>query len=517
MFFTSQKQRKWLPLPALQYGLVLLGAFAVYAATCAPTILWQDSGLFVYRILHNDLQGNLGIALSHPLYILIGMVAKLIPVGELAWRVNMISAVFGSIAVANLFLLMRLWLGRSWPALVGAVSLAVSWTFWQHAVIAEVYTLYAAQLFTELLVLLQYVRTRRVGWLCLLGFLNGLSVANHLWGLMPLACYGVYLLALLFGKRIRIQCVVLFVFLWMLGAAPYEYLVIHDAVAGGSIGETIKSALFGRSWQNSVLNCGISLKSTLENMIFFMLNFPTPNMLLVCIGAAVIFRKSPAASFAGVIVAMLTLFLLFAFRYKVVDRHAFFLPFYCLVAVLLALGADWVLGRSRTVKFSVVLLVLAILPSLVYAIIPDIARKYYPALGERRQRPYRDEYTYWLQPWKTGCDGAERFAVEVLRDIEDNAVLYAGTTDVHPLLYVQQVKGIRDTVMVVSDYDHTVNAPDFNAETLPALLEARPVYVVSIRKGYRPGFLDEGYIFTRQGLLHRVWNANGTKHAPGCL
>lgn len=504
-----QKQLKWLYLPGVQYVLVLGCCLAVYTATCAPTILWQDSGLFVYRILHNDLQGNLGIALSHPLYILIGIVVKFIQVGELAWRVNMISTVFGAVAVANLFLLMRLWIGRALPAALGALSLAVSWTFWQHAVIAEVYTLYAAQLFTELLVLLQYERTRRVGWLYLLGFLNGLAVANHLFGIMPLACYGIYLLALLFGKRIRIPCVGLFIFLWTLGAAPYEYLVIHDVVVGGSIGETIQSALFGKMWAGSVLNLDLSAKIALENIIFFGLNFPTPNLLLVFIGAAVICRKSPGTSFASVIVAMAALFLLFAFRYKVVDRHAFFLPFYCMVAVVIALGADWIIVRSRTAKVSVLLLVLAILPVLVYAVTPEIARKYYPSLGERRQRPYRDEYTYWLQPWKTGYTGAERFAVEALRNVEDNAVVYAGTTDVHTLLYVQQVKGVRDTVMVVSAYDNSVHPLDFNADTLPTLLEQHPVYVVSTRRGYRPGFLDEGYVFKRQGLLYRVLKSNG--------
>ncbi len=55
------------------YIAVLLTAAGLYMATCAPGPLWQDSGMLQYRIWHNDIQGNLGLALSHPLYHIIGI------------------------------------------------------------------------------------------------------------------------------------------------------------------------------------------------------------------------------------------------------------------------------------------------------------------------------------------------------------------------------------------------------------------------------------------------------------
>ncbi|MHC4572306.1 MAG: protein O-mannosyl-transferase family, partial [Planctomycetota bacterium] len=99
------------------YLAVLMGAAALYVLTCAPSVLWQDSGVYVYRIWHNDIQGDLGLALSHPLYIMVGIAVKHIPLGELAWRINLISALFGAVAIANLFLLLRLWLGKNLPAI----------------------------------------------------------------------------------------------------------------------------------------------------------------------------------------------------------------------------------------------------------------------------------------------------------------------------------------------------------------------------------------------------------------
>lgn len=491
-----------------QYLLVLFCAFVLYAATCAPTVLWQDSGLFVYRIWHNDLQGKLGIALAHPVYIMLGVVAKLIPVGELAWRINMLSAIFGAIAVANLFLLLRLWLDKVWPAVISAVTLAVSWTFWQNAVIAEAYTLYAAQLFTELLVLLQYIQTKRTGYLCLLGLLNGLAIANHLWGVFPLACYGVYILSLLLKRRIGLKVLIVFVALWIVGAAPYEYLIVKNVIATGDIKGTIESALFGNIWQGAVLNTNLSARVFLENMVFIALNFPTPNFVLLLIGAAVLYKKAPSRAFANIILAAAVLYFVFAFRYTVPDRHVFFLPFYCLAALFIGLGAEWLLARCGSVRIAVLVTLMALLPVASYFVTPQIARKYYKGLAERRQRPYRDEYTYWLVPWKTGYNGAERFATEALQSVEQGAVVYAYTTDVHPMLYMQQVKGLRPDVKIVSDYDHSAGAPVLDKASTPSILAEGPLYVTSVTRGYCPFFLSEQYQFVKHGLLYRVVEPN---------
>jgi len=45
------------------YLAVLLGAMLLYGLTCAPGALWQDSGMFQYRIWQGDLRGGLGLAL----------------------------------------------------------------------------------------------------------------------------------------------------------------------------------------------------------------------------------------------------------------------------------------------------------------------------------------------------------------------------------------------------------------------------------------------------------------------
>jgi hypothetical protein len=489
---------------ALHYLIVLLAAGALYLLTCAPTILWQDSALFVYRIWHNDIQGNLGIALAHPLYVMIGILFKFVPVGQLAWRINLISAIFGALAVANLFLLLKLWLGNILPAVIGAVTLAVSWTFWQHAVIAEAYSLYAAQLFAELIVLLLYVRTKHVKYLYLLGLLNGLAIANHLWAVFGFICYAIFLVFLLAKKQVHFKHFGVIVLLWLIGAAPYEYLIIKEIVVTGNVPATLASALFGNGWQSSVLNASITGKIVFENVIFIALNFPTPNFLLLFVGLWALYKTAPSRSYANIIVAMLVLHFVFAFRYTVPDRHAFFLPFYCLAAIFVGLGADALFRRINHNVLVFAVLVFAMMPAAVYTITPEVGRKMYKPLGQRRKLPYRDNYKYFLQPWKNGERSAEKFAHEALDSVDENAIIYADTTTAHALLYAQEVEGLRHDVRIISDYDSSENAPVFNEETIEDLVQNFPVYVVSPLKRYCPAFLLNNFGFVETGTLWRV-------------
>ncbi|MBA7702116.1 hypothetical protein ES703_110873 [subsurface metagenome] len=486
------------------YLMVLAGAGTLYVLTCAPTILWQDSGLFVYRIYHHDLEGKLGLALAHPLYIMIGFVTKCIPFGDLAYKINLLSAVFGAITIANMFLLLRLWLDKNLPAIIGAVTLCVSWTFWQYAVIAEVYTLFTAQFLTELIVLLLYTKTRKMKFLYLLGLLNGLTIANHMWGVFGLACYTIFVVILLAKKRISLRCFSTIVLLWIIGALPYEYLIIKNTILSGDILGTLASAMFGARWQGAVFNTSISMKIVLENIIFIFLSFPTPNLLLFFAGLLALKQAETNRSFVNMTLALVALHLVFAFRYTVPDRYVFLLPFYCLTAFLIGLGADVIIKRHNRKMLLYTIIAFALLPIPVYCITPDVARKTYKPLGQRRQRPYRDEYTYFLQPWKTGYRGAEKFAEEALGSVEKNAIIYAYTTDVHALLYIQEVKHKRNDVKIVSNYDSSGNAPVFDRNTIGQLMRDSSVYVTSPKKGYCPEFLLDDYDFVKAGVLWRV-------------
>jgi hypothetical protein len=283
------------------------------------------------------------------------------------------------------------------------------------------------------------------------------------------------------------------------------FLIVKNVVQTGDFWGALASAAFG-SYQQDVLNTVLSARIVKENFLFVLLNFPTPNILLFFAGCFALFKLPFNRTFRNVLLGITILFFLFAFRYTVVDRYAFFIPFYCMVSVLAGVGFFLLQMRTKSRVLAYVVLLMALLPVPAYAAAPTFARKMGFEMGVKREIPYRDHYEYFLQPWRTAYRGAERFAHEALEEVDENAIICADNTTVYPLLLAQQVKGMRPDVSIVSRCYSSENAPAFNEDTVADLVVNPGVYVVSPVTGYCPRFLLDYYDFVQNDLL---WKATG--------
>ncbi len=143
--------------------LVSFAALALYARTLAPTVTLVDSGELILAAY------SLGIAHppGFPLYVVLAHLATLLPVGNVAVRVNFASAVFAALASGLMTLLVSELLAQIAVCgrrvnLMAAVSagliLACSRTLWAYATIAEVYTLNSLLILTILFFMLRWRR-----------------------------------------------------------------------------------------------------------------------------------------------------------------------------------------------------------------------------------------------------------------------------------------------------------------------------------------------------------------------
>jgi hypothetical protein len=83
---------------ALLFGAVFLAVFGLYWLTLAPGVVGGDAGE------HQLAVPLLGIphTTGYPLYVLTGkLLTVLLPVGSMAWRMNLFSAVGGALAAAT--------------------------------------------------------------------------------------------------------------------------------------------------------------------------------------------------------------------------------------------------------------------------------------------------------------------------------------------------------------------------------------------------------------------------------
>ena len=116
-----------------------LGVLALYVVTLAPSVATVFNNSLEFQVV----LPSLGIAhpTGYPLYTILGWAFSHIPLQDLAYRVNLFSALAGAATVGVLFLVARqLGSSRLAAATVGTVF-ALSTTWWSQATIAEVYTL----------------------------------------------------------------------------------------------------------------------------------------------------------------------------------------------------------------------------------------------------------------------------------------------------------------------------------------------------------------------------------------
>ena len=182
--------------PAIAAGMAT-ALFAVYALTAPRTVTLEDDGLFILAALDAGVAHPPG----YPLFVLAGHLFSRLPLGTPAYRLHLMSALFGALACAVLYLLGRRMRAPAWAAAAAALGWGLSEHFWSQAIITEVYTLNA------LLCVATFhfcLRARGNGELDgrsldLAALCFGLGLANH-WPLTGLALAG-FLLVLLPGRR----------------------------------------------------------------------------------------------------------------------------------------------------------------------------------------------------------------------------------------------------------------------------------------------------------------------------
>ena len=155
--------------------LIGLAALALYIRTLAPSLLWGDSAEFQTLSYTLGMTHHTGYATQ----IIFGKLFTLIPINDIAWRVNLMSAFFGALAVANTFLIVRLLTGSRVAAISASLVLALTEGFWWRALVAESYAPAAGMLATVWLLFLLWRNTGKPQYLFLSGLAGGLSLGVH--------------------------------------------------------------------------------------------------------------------------------------------------------------------------------------------------------------------------------------------------------------------------------------------------------------------------------------------------
>lgn len=448
---------------------IVIAALSLYLITLAPTVLWGDSAFFQRSAAEGFLKRDAG---GHWLWLQFAQLATHLPLGNVAYRVNLLSALAATTTLLLLFLAIRaLGLRRS-SAAIACASLAVSHTFWMHAVRAEVYTVFTAAMTLQLWLWFTW-RRGHVWPIQLAAALYGLTLLGHQMALLLLPA-GAHLL---WRRRGWLEQRDWLLALGLLGLGLLPFVAVVDWQAGPSgflhglrlhftqVDVDFTPALFDVSPSKLPRDTAVWLG-------LLALQFVGAAGLLGIYG--MLGHALRSVRWQSLMILYGTC-ILFAFSYRVNDQFVFYLPSYIAVAFFIARGWQRLEGltafRSTRSRAVLALLIVA-LPMATYAALPRLfTRAGLNPMGIR-ELPGRDPNTYFLQPASQGDFGAEVFARSALEAMPRNAVILADHTPFESLRYLQAVESVRGDVRLLR-----IEAGDDLAPVVRALPARSPIFL----------------------------------------
>jgi len=200
---------------------VTVACLALYLATLTPGLSYLEGDGHELTVA----AATLGVAhpSGYPLYTWLAHLFTRLPVGEVAYRTNLLSSVAGAAAVGTLFLLGRAAGLSRGPAVFAALLFGVSNTFWSQAVITEVYAPNALAMLATMLLL---VRGHLVGAALALG----LSLGTHMTNLTYAPVYALFVLVQAPGVLRRPALLAGVAAAFLVGTAQFAWLPLRAHV-----------------------------------------------------------------------------------------------------------------------------------------------------------------------------------------------------------------------------------------------------------------------------------------------
>jgi Protein of unknown function (DUF2723) len=455
--------------PAIAFVIAL----AVYARTLLPGIAFGDWGE-MQTVPH-----VLGIAhpTGYPTYILIAAIAELAPIGSVAFRANLLSAVFVAGALATLVAIAIRLKVHPFIAIAATLATGVVGTVWAAATVAEVNPLH--------LLLAALILHRALVWaddptpvnLAVGALLIGLSLGNHL--LTIFIAPFVVLFVLWAGRRALIARPLMLVpaaLAGLLGLAVYAYIPLaaaanpplpynHPTTWDGFVFLVTGEQFRGQFDFFSARGPGDFIASLGDLWTLLLARGTAVPVVLGGIGLAILLWRRTAY---GLLLVTILGFGLYVWANYLRLEHYLLVPWFILgIGMAVALGGlaevlAAIIGRVRRDDRGAALAAGATVAAVVLVFAVVLGSTNF-ASADRSDDHSGDDYV------------AALFAM-----LPANAAVLTEWDASSPLWYAQHVEGERPDVLVVDDSNIVYEGWGTRENRIASLICERPVYMVRL-------------------------------------
>ena len=335
---------------------VSLFCFILYLKTLAPTVLpltfpdMPDSDMLQMQTATLSMTHPTG----YPSYLMLTHLFTYLPFGDEAYRSNLASAVYASLAVLLVYASGYLLSRKAVAAAAGAIAFGIGGTLWSQAVITEVYTLNALFISLTIFVLLVWRHTRKDRYLFLSAFCVGLSMTNHLTSGILLPGAFLFVLAVDWRKLVAPLTVLKGLGSFALALSLYLYIPIRAAmdppmsVNNPTTLDRFLWLVSGGDLRGTFLNFG---PAGLLGRVDYYWRYLSGgyNWWLVVAGAVGLVAMVLWDRKAALLLGFLYLgWLFFALEDNIPDIHLYFIPTYLILSIWIAVGFGVVLEDLET-------------------------------------------------------------------------------------------------------------------------------------------------------------------------
>ena len=499
-------------------------SLALYIRALTPGLLHGDSGEFqtlAYLLGHTHPTG-------YPIYLVLAKLATFLPLGDVAYRVNLFSALMAALTVAGVYLSGRLLVNYRALALIGAMTLAVSPTFWSQAIIAEVYTAGAAFLVLILLALLWWDQTDEPRAMFLAGMLGGLSLGVHM--SVALLAPAVLLFLLLHWRRgarmwkaalagTATGVIITVIIFWLIDfhnpTANYFNSVIEPSrsawgLAADEIDGPLERLFFGWSARqfHSFMFADIT-KVIPRQATEYWRNLPhelgLPLIGLAILGAATLLIRQMRVGL--LLILGLLIQLLCMFNYEIWDLYVFYIPSYVLLSILSIVGMGTVTNLGMAALRQIVPLaqsrwISPVLESTIGLLILGFAL--WPVFQPQKEAVLVGEVPFAFDEYPIYDDFTLNLSRAMVMNLPENAIVFTDWDMMWPYYYAAHVIEDRRDLTFIETYpaDDIDGIADSVTAYVAANLDEHPIFF-SERE---PSLLEAGFKFVpaQPGLVRLV-------------
>lgn len=420
----------------------------------------------------------LGIAhpTGYPLFTILGKLFQQIPIGSIAFRMNLMTAFFGSLTSVAIYFFLSEFISefpekiipsdrykRIFSAIF-AITFSLSRIFWSSSTSTEVYTLNMFFFGVIFLLICKIIRTKKISLIFWLSFILGLSFDNHL---ITIICVPSALISILYiiykeDKYFdfkHIKYILICIFLFLTAISFYLYLPIRASanppmnwgnpnnwerfvwcISGGQFKQTklMKATPDQKpSVLETISNSSLKMKLFSENLMnqIYDLSSKSKKFKAICllgfvgfvlIGVLYSSRINPINN--ALLLLIIGLNLLIVLIYNIPDIETYYLPAFLLLTAYFFIGMlvvyrlfEFIIVKRRLNYFEYGFIVFPII-----ALISNFA--------------YCD---------KSKNNNAEIYVNNICKTVAQNSLIITnGDNDIYTLWYMQNVEKKRTDLVV---------------------------------------------------------------------